>query len=282
MPKRIVAEGDSWFALSKKSKRPIVSFTDVLSELGKILDNQNNRVYSIDSVSDISDRLGSMAYSKDQFDRFKSLFNIPPHAVLLSGGGNDITKKALETMLNDKRSNSYSSQSPPNPLNGKSVDSVINGFLREAYLKLLNKINNLCESNFKLKNKLPVLVHGYAYPVPDGEDFGWDFIPGLPGPWLEPALEHRGYFSLNEKFCIMQTIIDRFYYMLEGIDSNKDRFNNIFVKIVDLRSCWKTNLQNESYKKYWDDELHPSEDGFKLIARKFHKVIKNLPTIPAD
>ena len=29
----------------------------------------------------------------------------------------------------------------------------------------------------------------------------------------------------------------------------------------------------KNYEKYWDDEFHPSEKGFKLIAKKFNAVI---------
>ena len=234
-----------------------------------------------------------MAYSKDQFDKFQEKIkelNEPPYAILLSGGGNDITGKVLEMMLNHKKSDSYLS----NPFNEKVVKGVIDGHLQEAYLKLLKKINKLCGTKFNNANQkqIPVLVHGYAYSIPTGDSFNivrrrvFRNGPGrrrrevrIKGPWLQPAFEERGYVCLDEKTNIMKKLTDRFNCMLLQIDPNKDRFCNIYVQHVDLRKCWETKLQDGDYKKYWTDELHPSEKGFKLIAKKFHKVIKNLEPI---
>ena len=293
--KVLVAEGDSWFALSKipigSLERPI---TDVINELKKIEDEEE-KLYDVKSVADKGDTIDLMAYSEDQFDKFKEEIeglNEPPRAILLSGGGNDITGKALEMMLNHKKSDSYS----VNPLNYKVVEGVIDDHLREAYLKLLNKINALCKAKFNNADlgKIPVLVHGYAYSIPTGKGFNivrrvFRSGPGrkrreipITGPWLQPAFEERGYVRLEEKTSIMKKLSDHFNCMLQQLDPNKDSFSNIYVRHVNLRKCWETKLQDDDYEKYWDDELHPSKRGFKLIARKFHCVIQNLPTIPVQ
>jgi len=43
-----------------------------------------------------------------------------------------------------------------------------------------------------LKRPIPVVVHGYDYPVPDGRGFlgGFGF---LPGPWLQPGFHRKGF-----------------------------------------------------------------------------------------
>ena len=148
-------------------------------------------------------------------------------------------------------------------------------------MTLLKKINKeLCEANYNNNsNKIPVLVHGYAHPIPDGEDFGGDYIPGLPGPWLKPAFENKGYFGLEEKACMMKKLIDRFNCMLKDL-CETENFSHIDVQHVDLRACLSSNLENDDYEKYWADELHPTKKGFKLIAKEFHCVIKNLTSIP--
>ena len=292
MAKILVAEGDSWFALSDKKLLKIggIRRTDVINELEKL------GYDDIESVADISDTIESMAYSDDHFKKFKDELqelDDPPCAILLSGGGNDITGKALEMMLNDQRSDSYSS----NPLNEKVVNGVIDGHLQEAYLKLLKKIDDLCKDTFKNENqkKIPVLVHGYAYPIPDGRSFAnkkseGNLLVGLfelldpliekdiPGPWLRSAFENRSYSRLKETTCIMAKLVDLFNCMLKRLCN--ENFCKICVKHVDVRDCFKKNAQDnnkdymKNYEKYWDDEFHPSEKGFKLIAEQFDKVIK--------
>lgn len=283
MTKVLVAEGDSWFALSEYKPWYIriligIKRTDVINEL-------KNFNYDIESVADTSHTIESMAYSKDQFDQFKKEIkksSEPPSAILLSGGGNDITGKVLEMMLNHKNSDSYSS----NPLNEKVVKGVIDGRLQEAYLKLLNKIDGLCQTQFNnASSNIPVLVHGYAYSIPNGKNINIvrrrAFRRGsgprrkevrIKGPWLQPAFEERGYFCLEEMTCIMQELTNRFNCMLKKL-CETERFSNIYVRHVDLRKCWETKLEDDDYEKYWDDELHPSKKGFKLIAQKFDKLI---------
>ena len=41
------------------------------------------------------------------------------------------------------------------------------------------------------RKDIPILIHGYAHPVPDGRPFltGWP----LPGPWLQPGFSAKGY-----------------------------------------------------------------------------------------
>ena len=229
----LVAEGDSWFALSEKKllKAGGIKRTDVINELKKL-------GYDIESVADISDKIESMAYSEDQLDRFKEEIeelNKPPHAILLSGGGNDVTGRALEMMLKHKKSHSYS---PSKPFNEDVVRGVIEGHLHETYLKLLKEIDAFCKEKFNNTNqgKIPVLIHGYAYPIPDGRGFAnkksegnllfglFDLLDPLiemdiPGPWLQPAFRNKGYFRLKVTTDIMKKLIDRFNCMLNPYNS---------------------------------------------------------------
>ena len=266
----LVAEGDSWFNLPEFGP---LKRTDVIDELEKLN-------YDVKHVANPGDTIETMA-GKDQFYDFaKKLLqlNDPPHAILLSGGGNDIPDN-LKGMLNGNNSN---------PLNKKEVKKVIDGLYR-AYWTLLKKINHLCAALFDQKNKIPVLIHGYAYPVPDGREFFYlqdvDLVlfdvTGLVrhGPWLQPKFEKRGYTCLKKNTKTMQKLINCFNCMLQRLDPNKNSFSHIYVQHVDVRKCLKNDLQNNSYRDHWADEFHPSKEGFKLIAKKFDKVIRGLKSI---
>ena len=78
----------------------------------------------------------------------------------------------------------------------------------------------------------------------------------------------------------MEKLIDQFNCMIHDLDPNNKLFSHIYVQHVDVRHCWINELRDGKYHKYWADEFHPTKKGFKLIAKKFHCVIKNLTPIP--
>ena len=62
--------------------------------------------------------------------------------------------------------------------------------LRDAYACLIGGLTEL--SRQYLNRPIPILIHGYDYPVPDGRGFLGGFGP-LPGPWLEPGFHRKGH-----------------------------------------------------------------------------------------
>lgn len=92
----LVAEGDSWIDYP---------FHDIL----KILEDDYG--FDIESVAHKGDRVEEMAYSGGQLEEFtrrieKLLRNgsVPPKAILLSGGGNDVAGDEFGMLLNHKAS----------------------------------------------------------------------------------------------------------------------------------------------------------------------------------
>jgi hypothetical protein len=113
-----------------------------------------------------------------------------------------------------------------------------------------------------------VIVHGYAYPVPDGRGF-WGGAWFLPGPWLEPGFRRKGYAQLPANTQVMKQLIDAFNVMLDGLVSDlvaagKD------VRYVDLRPFLSNGAD---YKKDWANELHPTGDAFRRVAAQIAAAI---------
>lgn len=246
----LVAEGDSWFSY------PIE--TNILEELEK--------KYEVKETATTGDTLEEMAYSAQQINELIECLppkDNPPKAILFSGGGNDFAS-ALETILNYKGSD-------PSALNQAIFDEVIDVRLKNAYIKLINRVT--CASKELYDNqKIPILIHGYDYPIPDGR--GVEIAEfRFSGPWLKPAFKKKGYNNLEHNTKIMEEVIDRFNTMLKQLADKK--FDH--VKHVDLRNCLNRSLRGKAYRKHWDDELHPTSDGFEKIAKKFHAQIKQLP-----
>jgi lysophospholipase L1-like esterase len=244
----LVAEGDSWFDYP---------LTDVLRVL------EDDHGYDVESVAHKGDRVEEMAYADGQLDEFsrrieKLLRNGKAvKAILLSGGGNDIAGDEFGMLLNH-------AASAIRGLNDDIVAGVIDQRIRTAYVTILAAITQLCQT--WLHHPLPILVHGYDYPIPDGRGFlgGWWF---LPGPWLQPGFREKGFADLNECKGIMKKLIDRFNAMVADVCA-QPQFNH--VTYVNLRN---TLSSAGDYKKFWANELHPTPKGFGLVTDRFVKVL---------
>ena len=245
---RIFAEGDSWFDFP---------LTDVLVELEDEYD------YRIESVAHRGDTLEGMAFEEGQLRlaarKLRAMIDDgrPPEAILLSGGGNDLAGDEFLSLLNHQRSGLPS-------ISEHVAAGLIDERLRYCAVSLIQAITALCES--LMGRKAPILVHGYDYPIPDGRGFagGWWL---LPGPWLGPAFERKGYEDLRERVAIMKQLIDRYNRILAALVEGPE-FSH--VHYVDLRGVLGTGLPKE-YRRWWGDELHPTRRGFGRIATRIHE-----------
>lgn len=249
----LIAEGDSWFDYP---------FNDVLKNL------EDQYGYDVESVAHAGDRVEDMAYSAGQLDEFiRRIEKVMrrgdiPRAILLSGGGNDIAGEYEFGMLINHARSSKSG------LNESVVSGVIDQRLFEAYATILTAVTNICMAT--IGKKIPILVHGYDYAIPDGRGFMGGFWL-LPGPWLEPGFRQKGYEQLAVRKPLIVSLINRFNDMLKVVTS-APAFSH--VHYVDLR---KTLASGNDYQDAWANELHPTKSGFSAVTEKFAKKIAGTP-----
>lgn len=243
----LVAVGDSWFDYP---------YFDVL----KLLEDEHG--YDVHSAAHYGDAIEQMAYQGGQLDKFArclekvKYYGGVPKAVLISGGGNDIAGDGFGMLLNNFNS-------AIKGLNMEVVDGVLNQRVFLAYKSIIASINYLCQQYFG--KRIPILIHGYDYPVPDGRGFltGWG---PLPGPWLRPGFEQKHFTQLSENVGLMKELMDIFHRMLLRLVEEPEIKD---VHYIDLRGVLSYELTDSKYEKWWDNELHPTEIGFRLVANKF-------------
>jgi hypothetical protein len=248
----LVAEGDSWFDYP---------FNDVLRML------EDYHAYDVESVAHKGDRVEEMAYGQGQLEELTRTIEkllrqgVIPKAILLSGGGNDVAGAEFGMLLDH-------AQSALRGFNDQIVTGIIDQRVKSAYVTILSAITQICQD--RLNRKLPILVHGYDYPVPDGRGFagGWWLFPG---PWLEPGFREKGYASMTERMRLTKQLIDRFNAMIKEIAALTE-FPH--VTYVNLRNTLSTGTD---YKRYWANELHPTEKGFELVTNRFAGALNQLP-----
>src|SRR5829696_674985 len=226
----LVAEGDSWFDYP---------WNDIIELL------EDRHAYDVESVAHKGDTVEEMAYSGGQLEEFTRRLeklirrHDIPKAILLSAGGNDVAGLEFKILLNH-------ASSPVAGLNQQIVSGVIDERIRFAYVTIISAITRICE--VRTGRRIPILVHGYDYPVPDGRGFlgGWSV---LPGPWLEPGFRAKGYESLDERKKWARELITRFNRMLEGLSAIPEYSHVRYVKLLGTLPG-----EDANYKAWWDNE----------------------------
>ncbi len=177
-----------------------------------------------------------------------------PDAILLSGGGNDSTGPVLARLLNRRQ------QGRPYLL--PVADDHI-ATLRGHYRTVLAGIAETCRQAGR--PPLPVLLHGYDHPFP-GHHIS---------PWLKPAFESVGYDFENPADVAaaaeaMKELIQRLN--ADQADLIKREFRD-FARHVDLQGVIARHWTRDP-REGWDNELHPTERGFELLARHLDDAIQ--------
>lgn len=252
----LIAEGDSWFNYP---------FHDVLS----VLEDEHD--YDVRSGARWGDTAEHMAYAhggngSNLVRHFEKLARAghTPRAILLSCGGNDVAHENLSALLNPR-----ASEHPG--LNEDAVQAIVDGRVQAAIVTLITWLKELGRHHFA-GGDIPVLVHGYGYPVPDGRGvLGGACI--LPGPWLAPAFESKGYQDLAERRDLVAVLIDRFNAMLTHVTSLPGLGA---MRYVDVRPALSNDLTDKRYRDSWGNELHPTGDGFRRVAARFQEVLSAL------
>jgi len=180
----------------------------------------------------------------------------PPKAVLLSGGGIDTVYDQLAKMLNPA----------PNakPLNDAVMRPFVYTTLFGYYDAILKDIKDVCDA---YQQQVPVLVHAYDYPVPDGR-----FVRGNAGnkdAWLYPSITLVQHYNLAEGTTIMRDLIDHLQAM-HGLLAQK------YANVRRVPGPGTGDPFAADYMKFWENELHPTPRGFSLIAQKFTDVLNTL------
>ncbi len=237
----LIFEGDSWFDYP--------AGTDIRQEL----DDMN---YDVESDAHFGDRIEEMVGQLHALQRLIERQTGTPKAVLLSGGGNDIVQNDKKQFL--KLLNPANSANPG--WNEDGLVKRIDGDLKRFYLEMLASITEFCRS--KWGTTIPILIHGYGNPVPDGTPAPFK------GPWLQPVFKKQGYVDdtgeVDLEICtpLAAKLIERFNTMLQKLPTAAPGLDH--VHYVDLRPALSSGAD---YKDFWENELHPTQRGFKQVTR---------------
>ncbi|MBL8376748.1 MAG: hypothetical protein JNM79_02665 [Burkholderiales bacterium] len=181
-------------------------------------------------------------------------------AILISAGGNDILDNGddgagLLSLVPSQVSFSL--------VENKASD-LIDKKLGQGYAYAAGAVLEASKVLFKGR-AIPVIMHGYADPIPDGRG------AGDKGPWIKPHLE-ASFSTLNDRFKFMQLVIGRLHALQTHLAK---RYKGMFS--VDLRPALTSKIDPPQYKMLWQDELHPTAAGYQRVAQRYGWELKKVP-----
>jgi hypothetical protein len=249
----LIAEGDSWL------NYPL--FDEITEKL------EDRHHYRIESAARWGDTAENILFTQGGdgkklvkvFEKLKQDGRVP-RAILLSCGGNDITGDRFALLLNHRESGQ--------PGVNVTIATEVFSRLRATIGAVVGLLKQLGMATFGVD--VPVILHGYGHPVPDGRGFLSTSL--FSGPWLAPSFAQRGYFDLAERVVIVAELIDLFNTAQQEIAATISN-----VAFVDARPVLSNNLTGDRYRQDWSNELHPTGDGFQAVARLFDVEIRKFP-----
>ena len=243
-PLRLVAEGDSWF--DYPPHLGIEGTGGVITELAGRLD------IPILNLAKAGDEARYML-GEQQRRRIRKLFTDPatPHAFFFSGGGNDVAGEPLVLWIRDRRAG----MKPADAVDPKRYNAVL-----DLTISAYEDLRAMRDAHAP---QCVLFLHSYDYAVPNGKG-----VCGL-GPWLEPSLEARGWKDYEEAKAIVKALLTAFRLRLEAFAA-ADPEGTVLVPTQGLLT-----------EDQWDNELHPTRKGFKVVARAFEEAVRARLVIPA-
>ncbi|HUN92014.1 MAG TPA: hypothetical protein VMU33_08150 [Burkholderiaceae bacterium] len=185
-------------------------------------------------------------------------------AILLGGGGDDVVAHSLTTDVT--RCALFRMLKTGPCAEGDELDlDQVREFIDVELKGLLNDILKTLTSAAGAP-QVPVFVHAYDYPIPDGRASAT-----AGGPWLKPVFAARGYdFENNPSLLpqcrdVMRRLIDLLNEMVKQTVASAPYAGRVVH--VDLRGVLEKQPDFENNKEaYWGDELHPTARGFQLLG----------------
>ena len=254
----LLAEGDSWFAWAHLNLMPSSNVPEQLEFVDPTV--IVNLAYSGDVVSHMADKSSDMTfYFELQGQRY--------HAILLSGGGNDLIdalrpddgKPAIIVPRGKKSAKSA----------GSYVDTAALKVLMDEVLASYRNIIAMRDASASNANT-PIVMHTYDYPTARNAKATFMGLPAA-GPWLLPAMKAA---KVPVKFY--NAVTDIVFDALADTQLKLHKPNNN-VHVVNTRNTLtRAKPRKKALSGDWINEIHPDAYGYSLIGRKLSTALAGI------
>ncbi len=244
----VISEGDSWF-----------SYSDVIGRLDDPGDTalaKDQRQWCLLRLEKAGDEVMTILSGAQRSKLRTYLKRWPLHALLFSGGGNDIIGPDLPPLLRDF--------SP-----GAQVQDLVQFSrferrlrqIQDCYRELLDMLSDAGQT-------ARVLVCSYDYIVPSDQGAKALGLIKVAGPWVKPALEAR---QIPKTLWpdVIRLLIDAFATAIDQVASEPRGVGRL------VRVETRNLIQGD-----WKDEIHPDRKGAKRVAKAFETALRSHGVLP--
>lgn len=175
----------------------------------------------------------------------QALIDEKSQTLLVSGGGNDLMGDHFGDYLNSN----VAPGSPAAAFLNSAFDDALDGVL-----KLYGTIAAIVKNDFP---GVKMFTHSYDH-----------VIPRKKGPWLGSAMRLHSIEDTADQRAIVREVVSRFTQRLESLADN--HAGRVFYLPR------KTHVPEGS----WDDEIHPTNEGFAIVGANFASGLQALGVTP--
>ncbi|MBB3167738.1 SGNH/GDSL hydrolase family protein [Simiduia aestuariiviva] len=243
--KRILAEGDSWFAYPRR----YIAFGKPSNVVHHLAKHDHLAIYATASNGD---EAVTMMSGEQKHAMMKRISNTHFDYLLFSGGGNDMVGRYdLDYLVRPfapglDRIGAVHEQRLQNKLLQ----------LRAVYEELIHRVEQ-----FSRNPHTRIITHTYDYPIPSKRGYAlFDVFP-IGESWIYPVFRSLGYSDRTLMADVVRYLLEQFRAMLQALAVE---YPGRFV-VVDTQGTLASN--------HWRNEIHPNSAGFKLIAQKILAVL---------
>ena len=242
----LVSVGDSWFQFP-------LFLADVVDQLGA--------GYSIWSLDAAGDTLENMVVRQRRHIEGLQRWQGKARALLVSGSGNDIVGEDPDGVsVLTKILRPYTPGKPPEWYLETGEFTRRLAALEAGFTRLFTDV----AAGFP---GLPVICHGYDHAIPARPGDPRHPLWASQDAWLTgPMVRHLGLLDADLRQAIVRVLIDRLNQMLIGLCGGNRGGRHANAWHVDVRGA---------VGERWADELHPTDDGFATVGRRFTVVLND-------
>lgn len=239
-PIRILAEGDSWFAYPRRFL--------LIGKDANIIDHlaREDNLLILNTASS-GDEIVDMVSGEQKFSLLKRLGHNNFDLVLLSGGGNDIVGRYDFGFLLYKKTAE---------MEWRECINANRLFIKIRQVELA--FRELVERILEIQPRVRIVMHTYDFPIPSSQGYElFDVIP-IGKSWLLPYFVRKNIKDPDDQRKIIRNMLLRLKSTLQKIE--KDYPENVVV----------VNTQGLLEDRHWQNEIHPTSQGFGMIAQKIY------------
>jgi len=209
-----------------------------------IIDHLSNH-YAIFSAGSAGDEL--LNYFDEQ-EYFFAVEKEKPTYFLISGGGNDILGAEFEGYLRDDLHDDLKLERE------EDLENFMNAAFFEKLEKVLTTYTKIFDSIFEKFPEMHILVHGYDYIIP---------LESTTKGWLGRYMIAKNMTSQYNRRRLIKHLLIAFNNKLSALAANYPN-----VHYIDVRDSVSDTQ--------WYDEIHPTSEGFELVANAFMEKLEEL------